>query len=127
MTSRAQNPDAGAIALPGGGIALTTARAGAGFSLVRVSVAAKAIGVTALGGKFRGEPMLMGETYLTAYDPIKNDSGTVIGALFVGLSKSSLRAGAETVRAEIMLYGGVIAATILVLLFVVLRQLLGPI
>src|SRR5258706_14696066 len=49
MTSRAQNPDAGAIALPGGGIALTTVRAGAGFSLARVSVAAKAIGATALG------------------------------------------------------------------------------
>ncbi|MBI3516013.1 MAG: cache domain-containing protein, partial [Proteobacteria bacterium] len=81
----------------------------------------------ARGGKFRGETMLMGETYLTAYDPIKDAGGKVIGALFVGLSKSSLHAGAETVRAEIMLYGGVIAATILVLLFVILRRLLGPI
>ena len=244
MASRAEaNADAGAIALPGGGIALNTARTGAGFSLGRVSVAAKAIGVTALGlvaltlilaaitvstverdsaraaaqrietammlswelvhnegatlssagggelradavvlngrhqifdklrdvgdavaaiyaadvaiattikdrngqpavgarldrviheaiargGKFRGEIMLMGETYLTAYDPIKDANGKVIGALFVGLSKASLRAGADAVRADVMLYGGVIATTILVLLFVILRRLLGPI
>ena len=69
----------------------------------------------ARGGKYRGESELMGETYLTAYDPIKAADGKVIGALFVGLSKSSLLAGAAQVQADIMLYGGGIAAAVLVL------------
>jgi methyl-accepting chemotaxis protein len=79
------------------------------------------------GAKYRGEIMVLGEPYLTAYDPIKDADGKVIGALSVGLSKKSLLEGADTVRREIMLYGGIIAATVLLLLFVTLRRLLGPI
>jgi methyl-accepting chemotaxis protein len=79
------------------------------------------------GGRYRGEAELMGVAYLTAYDPIKDARGQVIGALFVGLSKQSLLAGAADVRTDIVLYGGLVAATALVLLFVVLRRLLGPV
>ncbi len=79
------------------------------------------------GVPYRGESELMGAAYFTGYDPIKDASGQVIGAVFVGLSKDALLAGAETVRTDIMLYGSVIAATVLGLLFVVLRRMLGPI
>jgi methyl-accepting chemotaxis protein len=78
-------------------------------------------------GKYRGEIEVMGEAYLTAYDPIKDARGQVIGALFVGLSKASLLAGAATVRSQIMLYGTAIAATVLLLSFVTLRRLLAPV
>ena len=40
------------------------------------------------GKPFRGEAEILGETYLTAYDPIKNSNGDTIGALYVGVKKS---------------------------------------
>lgn len=39
------------------------------------------------GQSFRGEADILGETYFTAYDPIKSSSGDVIGILYVGLKK----------------------------------------
>ena len=76
---------------------------------------------------YRGETLLMGEPYFTAFDPIKDTDGKVIGALFIGLSKRSLMAGAEAVRTDVMLYGGLIALVVLVVLFVWLNRLLRPI
>ena len=81
----------------------------------------------ARGATYRGEIELADGAYMAAYDPIKDANGRVIGALFVGLSKKSLLAGAVAVRDQIMLYGGGIAAAVLVLSFVMLRRLLAPI
>jgi methyl-accepting chemotaxis protein len=81
----------------------------------------------ARGATYRGEIELADGAYMAAYDPIKDANGRVIGALFVGLSKKSLLAGAAAVRDQIMLYGGGIAAAVLVLSFVMLRRLLAPI
>jgi methyl-accepting chemotaxis protein len=81
----------------------------------------------AKGGTYRGEIALAGEPYMTAFDPVKDAGGRVIGALFVGLPKHALLAGAAQVRTDIALYGGIGAASVLVLLFVVLRRLLQPI
>lgn len=40
------------------------------------------------GKLFLGEANILGKDYLTAYDPILNDSGETIGILFVGVSKA---------------------------------------
>ncbi|BDU73740.1 methyl-accepting chemotaxis protein [Mesoterricola silvestris] len=40
------------------------------------------------GERYRGEASILGETYLAAYDPIKNAAGETIGVLFVGIEKS---------------------------------------
>ncbi len=40
------------------------------------------------GKPYRGEAMILGVPYFTAYDPIKNDKGEIIGALYVGVTKS---------------------------------------
>jgi len=40
------------------------------------------------GRPFRGEADILGKTYLTAYDPIKDTHGAVIGVLFVGVPKA---------------------------------------
>jgi methyl-accepting chemotaxis protein len=40
------------------------------------------------GKGYRGEAPILGENYFTAYDPIKNSKGEIIGALFVGVKKS---------------------------------------
>ncbi|HJV36060.1 PAS domain-containing protein [Geomonas sp.] len=39
------------------------------------------------GRAFRGETRLQGAPYFTAYDPIKDGNGKVIGALYVGIKK----------------------------------------
>lgn len=45
-----------------------------------------------LGKPYRGAAEILGEPYLTAYDPIKNRHGEVIGALFVGVKESEFLA-----------------------------------
>ncbi len=40
-----------------------------------------------VGKPYRGEAPILGEQYFTAYDPIKNSKGEVIGVLFVGIKK----------------------------------------
>ena len=41
------------------------------------------------GRSYRGEATILGNPYLTAYDPIRDRTGAVIGALFVGVRTSS--------------------------------------
>ncbi len=40
------------------------------------------------GLAFRGEAQILGETYFTAYEPIRDASGAVIGVLYVGIPKA---------------------------------------
>lgn len=40
------------------------------------------------GQKYRGETEILGVPYFTAYDPIKNARGDIIGVLYVGVQKS---------------------------------------
>ncbi len=39
------------------------------------------------GKKYRGEAKILGVPYFTAYDPIKNSQGEVIGVMYVGVKK----------------------------------------
>jgi methyl-accepting chemotaxis protein len=50
------------------------------------------------GQPFKGEAEILGETYLTAYDPIKNAKGEIIGALFVGVKKSEFFARYDNLK-----------------------------
>jgi methyl-accepting chemotaxis protein len=40
------------------------------------------------GQSYRGQAVILGEPYFTAYDPIKDADGKVIGVLYVGVKKS---------------------------------------
>lgn len=42
-----------------------------------------------LGRPYRGEADILGRPYFTAYDPIRNSTGTIIGVLYVGVEKST--------------------------------------
>ena len=44
---------------------------------------------------FRGEVEILGEPYMTAYDPILDDSGAVVGVLYTGVKKSEFTKGAK--------------------------------
>ncbi|CAA7619562.1 Methyl-accepting chemotaxis protein [Candidatus Terasakiella magnetica] len=52
---------------------------------------------------FRGEVEILGEPYMTAYDPILDDGGAVIGVLYVGIKKAEfLKAANDTLLTVIM-------------------------
>jgi PAS domain S-box-containing protein len=55
------------------------------------------------GKPFRGETAILGVPYFTAYDPIRDQSGKVIGALYVGLKKSEFLEHHTLVKTEIIL------------------------
>jgi len=44
------------------------------------------------GRSFRGEAPILGIPYLTAYDPLRDQHGRIIGAIFVGMEKSAFLA-----------------------------------
>ncbi|WP_043744732.1 methyl-accepting chemotaxis protein [Paramagnetospirillum magneticum] len=44
---------------------------------------------------FRGEVEILGEPYMTAYDPILDGAGNVIGVLYVGIKKADFLVAAE--------------------------------
>jgi PAS domain S-box-containing protein len=80
-----------------------------GHRAVDTKLAQGAVYDTVLKAKapFRGKTKILGEPYMTAYDPIFDQSGTVIGILYVGVSESEFLATANTVQ------WGVILATLI--------------
>jgi PAS domain S-box-containing protein len=71
------------------------------------------------GKPYRGEALILGIPYLTAYDPIRNGKGEIIGALYVGVKKSDYFATYENLKIKV-----IILTTILMLLFSTLAFLL---
>ncbi len=72
---------------------------------------------------FRGEADILGSTYFTAYDPLIDQNGEVIGILFVGLKKSdALRVLDEVVGSTLKVAVAITVAAGLIMLLVVRRQ-----
>jgi len=72
------------------------------------------------GKPYRGEAVILGVPYLTAYDPIMNSKGAIIGVLFVGVEKSVFLARFSGLRIQLILtLIGMVAA------FTILMTLLG--
>lgn len=72
------------------------------------------------GKSYRGVATILGASYLTAYDPIRDSHGTVIGALFVGVKESVFLDRLHVVKMNMSL-----TLLSLVVVFVVLMILLG--
>lgn len=75
---------------------------------------------------YRGPNMIPGQPYFTAYDPIRDADGQVIGLLFVGIPEAEFRAAAKMIAVEASVAGGgaVLAASIL--LWLIVRRMLKP-
>ena len=72
---------------------------------------------------FRGEAEILGDTYFTAYDPLFDQTGDVVGILFVGLKKSdTLRVLDTVVNSTVPLAAGITLVMALAMLFIVRRQ-----
>jgi PAS domain S-box-containing protein len=55
------------------------------------------------GKAFRGETLILGKPYLTAYDPIRDINGTIIGVLYVGLQKTEFLARYSVFKTHMVL------------------------
>ncbi|WP_353861408.1 cache domain-containing protein [Azospirillum formosense] len=71
---------------------------------------------------FRGEADILGEAYFTAYDPIIDRNGEVVGVLFVGLKKSVALGVLEEVVPNIIQVAAIITAGMALLMLLVVRR-----
>ncbi|MBN2751971.1 MAG: cache domain-containing protein [Rhodospirillaceae bacterium] len=79
------------------------------------------------GQSFRGEANILGETYFTAYDPIKDASGKTIGVLYTGLSQKAIDALVSAVMTSVITAGASVAVVMGALIFLAIRKSLKPI
>ncbi|MDG5496810.1 Cache 3/Cache 2 fusion domain-containing protein [Niveispirillum sp. BGYR6] len=59
--------------------------------------------VVGQGKPYRGEADILGVAYLTAYDPIKDAQGTVVGVLYTGVQKDRFMAPVRALQTSLLL------------------------
>jgi len=78
------------------------------------------------GEAYRGTVDILGRTFYTGYDPIKNAKGETIGILYVGVAKDAYFAPVEHLVRLMSLYSVLGIAAIGVLIFLATRRLMRP-
>jgi len=78
------------------------------------------------GKLFYGEADILGESYLVAYDPIKNGNGDTIGIIFVGLKKTEQMAVIGKLISHIVILSLVVGLIIAGGIYFVIRRQLKP-
>ena len=78
------------------------------------------------GKPYRGETMILEAPYFTAYDPIRNGKGQVVGALYVGVKKSDYFAAYSSLQTSVMLMTAAIAAIFSLITGILVRRMLSP-
>ena len=113
-----------AFAARTGGVATVFAKKGEGFERISTSViredgkravgtlldpAGRAQAALARGEPYTGRAMLFGRAYMTHYAPVRDRSGAVVGALFIGFEIGSFEGAAREVAERIQFFetGGV--------------------
>jgi len=74
------------------------------------------------GKPFRGEALILGGTYFTAYDPIRDSRGKIIGALFVGSKQSDYQAAYHRINSKIWAINGTLACVLAFFAFLLLTE-----
>lgn len=72
------------------------------------------------GRPYRGEAMILGVPYFTAYDPIRNEAGNVIGALYVGVRQRDFLTHYEQTRRDVAVSAMIIALVFAALAYALL-------
>ncbi|HLO77635.1 MAG TPA: cache domain-containing protein, partial [Magnetospirillum sp.] len=79
------------------------------------------------GYRYTGPADVLGQSYMTVYEPIYDDATSkVIGILFVGMKASEFQSLTHTVASIALMIGGTAAAVLSGLTFVGLRRMLRP-
>jgi two-component system NtrC family sensor kinase len=79
------------------------------------------------GGGWSKPAFVVNDWYLTAYEPIRDPTGRVIGAIYVGLLQAPFARAQTTVTLRFLLLMTVATATSLVLIFLVTMVVMRPI
>jgi methyl-accepting chemotaxis protein len=79
------------------------------------------------GRSYRGEAEILGEHYVTAYDPIKTASGEVVGIMFVGVKLADASALAGGVLREAGLFAAIVVVFGAGVLWFATRRLMKPV
>ena len=99
------------ILLPDGGRAIGTKLTGAAYRAVYGQ-----------GIPYRGEAQILGSTYFTAYDPIRNARGEIIGTLFVGVRQDEYLARYNRINLKIRAVNGTLAAVFVLFAFLLIAE-----
>jgi methyl-accepting chemotaxis protein len=79
------------------------------------------------GKPYRGEAIILDTPYFTAYDPIKNSKGEVIGVLYVGVKQSDYFSAYNILQTNIAIMTIVIAAIFSLITLFLVRRALFPV
>jgi len=74
------------------------------------------------GIPYRGDTVILGTSYLTAYDPIRDSQGKIIGALFVGTKRSDYLATYTRIGTLLRGINGLTACIFFMLAFLLLTE-----
>lgn len=75
---------------------------------------------------FRGEAEILGQAYFTAYDPIKDTTGRVIGILYVGIPQSEILGPIDAMRRENLLLALMVTVVSVVVCLYLARRMFEP-
>jgi len=75
---------------------------------------------------YRGETTILDVPYFTAYDPIKNRSGEIIGVLYVGVKKSEFFATYDALRLKVIGMAAILIVLFAVTSVIITRRTLRP-
>jgi methyl-accepting chemotaxis protein len=78
------------------------------------------------GKSYRGETRILGDLYFAAYDPVKNDRGETIGAIFVGIKEQDYFASFDRLGIIIVVIALVILGVVGTITFLVTRRVFAP-
>ncbi|MDD2320779.1 MAG: methyl-accepting chemotaxis protein [Geobacteraceae bacterium] len=78
------------------------------------------------GKPYRGEADILGIPYFTAYDPIRNARGEVIGAVYVGIKKNDYFAGYEKIMHGSILIALLVGGAFGLISIFLVRRLMLP-
>lgn len=76
---------------------------------------------------YRGTADILGETYFTAYDPIRNKAGEIIGVLYVGVKQADFFMGYQRMQLIVLVVAILVALALSSMRLVLHRKQLEPI
>ena len=82
--------------------------------------------VITAGQPYRGEADILGTSFFTAYDPIKDKDGATIGILYVGVPKAEFLSSVDALQLRFGLIAILVALVVGLLALVVSRRMFQP-
>jgi two-component system, NtrC family, sensor kinase len=82
--------------------------------------------VLSQGGRYYGRDNMAGIWHLTAYEPIRDHTGSIVGILYVGIPEDPFLAVRTSMMLTFLLVAGVGVAVVLVITYFITRSMIHP-